>query len=405
MPDATKNHVLRTCFGTLLSADRETGVPVHDAEGRVPLVLRRLSERVGVLCRADDGPILIRSATEGAPAGACRVLPCLIAGADDALSIRLADGHLLTAIPDGTVAIDRRSVGGWEEMRAERTGLWVPGFERLDRAPPLHAAPGPETDVAIARVLAATPATVRAVLPVLAARPDYDRLFSAVRMVLADGEARSVWHTRAHLAGGIAAHGWSIGDHTYGAPSIVDGEYGKLSIGRYCSIAGDVRIVVANHATRTATTYPFASLRRYWPSAPGEVADHEGEGVEIGHNVWIGAGATILSGARIGHGAIIGAEAVVAGEVPPYTTVVGNPGRIIRRRFDEGTVARLLATAWWDWPDHKVDRFVPLLLADDVASFLAAAEASAAEMADEAANGATAAARPPRPSTGAELAA
>ncbi len=135
-----------------------------------------------------------------------------------------------------------------------------------------------------------------------------------------------------------------------------------------------MRIVLANHATETATTYPFAALRRYWPSAPDDVADHVGEGVAIGHNVWIGAGATILPGARIGDGAIIGAEAVVARAVPPYAVAVGNPARITRRRFDDATVGRLLALRWWDWPDAIVDRFVPLLLSEDIAAFLDAAE-------------------------------
>ena len=70
----------------------------------------------------------------------------------------------------------------------------------------------------------------------------------------------------------------------------------------------------------------------------------------IGHDVWIGQGARILPGARIGSGSIIGTGAVVGGQVPPYSIVTGNPGRIARRRFDPGTIDRLLQVAWWDWP-------------------------------------------------------
>ncbi len=157
---------------------------------------------------------------------------------------------------------------------------------------------------------------------------------------------------------------------------MTDAEFGHLEIGRYCSIAGNVQIIVANHAVDRVTTYPFAALHRIWPSAPADRSDHTGDGVVIGHDVWIGQGVTILPGARIGDGAIVGAAAVVAKAVPPFAGVVGNPARVTRRRFDDGTIERLLAVAWWHWPDEKVDRFVPLLLAGDVARFLERAEAS-----------------------------
>lgn len=48
--------------------------------------------------------------------------------------------------------------------------------------------------------------------------------------------------------------------------------------------------------------------------------------------VVIGAGAILLGPIRVGRGARIGAGAVVIKSVPPETTVVGNPGRVIRLR-------------------------------------------------------------------------
>jgi virginiamycin A acetyltransferase len=79
-----------------------------------------------------------------------------------------------------------------------------------------------------------------------------------------------------------------------------------------------------------------------------------GRDTVIGHDVWIGARATILPGAEIGSGTIIGAGAVVGGRIPPYSVVSGNPGRVIRRRFDEGSIARLLEIGWWDWPIERI---------------------------------------------------
>jgi virginiamycin A acetyltransferase len=62
----------------------------------------------------------------------------------------------------------------------------------------------------------------------------------------------------------------------------------------------------------------------------------------------------VLSGVSIGHGAVVGAGAVVARDVPPYAIVVGNPARVARHRFPPEIVERLLALAWWDWPDERL---------------------------------------------------
>ncbi|MCG0238232.1 MAG: serine O-acetyltransferase [Firmicutes bacterium] len=51
----------------------------------------------------------------------------------------------------------------------------------------------------------------------------------------------------------------------------------------------------------------------------------------IGNNVVIGTGARILGAITIGDNCKIGAGAVVLRDVPPNCTVVGNPGRIVRR--------------------------------------------------------------------------
>ncbi len=61
----------------------------------------------------------------------------------------------------------------------------------------------------------------------------------------------------------------------------------------------------------------------------------------MGDDVWIGQGATILFGVTIGKGAVIGARSVVAQNLPPYAVVVGNPGKIIKYRFDEEICAVL----------------------------------------------------------------
>ena len=176
----------------------------------------------------------------------------------------------------------------------------------------------------------------------------------------------------------IAAFGWDIGEHTYGAPHIIEPDSGHLAIGRFCSIAEGVSIALANHQSGFSSTYPFATLRSYWPSAPHDVADHISKGeVRIGNDVWIGANAFIGSGVTIHDGAVIGAHAVVVKDVPPYAVCVGNPGRVVKYRFEPEIITALLKLRWWDWPDEKIDRFLPLILSPDIVAFLNAAEATA----------------------------
>ncbi|NKS84722.1 hypothetical protein GS571_03705 [Rhodococcus hoagii] len=74
----------------------------------------------------------------------------------------------------------------------------------------------------------------------------------------------------------------------------------------------------------------------------------------IGNDVWIGAGATVLSGIAIGDGAIVGAGSVVSRDVEPYSIVVGNPARVIRKRFSDSQIRDLVEIGWWRWPASVV---------------------------------------------------
>jgi virginiamycin A acetyltransferase len=140
--------------------------------------------------------------------------------------------------------------------------------------------------------------------------------------------------------------GVEIGLYTHGGcfePWTVDP---KTKIGRYSSIAYGVRIINVNHPLSFKGTSglffnPALGLCDRW------LVEHNP--LEIGNDVWIGTNAVILPEvSRIGDGAVIGAGAVVNRDVPPYAVVLGNPARLVKYRFSEDVIARLLEEKWWE---------------------------------------------------------
>jgi virginiamycin A acetyltransferase len=131
----------------------------------------------------------------------------------------------------------------------------------------------------------------------------------------------------------------------------------KLIIGKFCAIARDVKFIMngANHKTDGFSTYPFYVFGNGWEYSAPKDGDlpHKGNTV-IGNDVWIGYDSTILPGVRIGNGAIIGAKSVVTKDVPDYAIVAGNPAKVIKYRFEQKIIDKLLSLAWWNWPIKKI---------------------------------------------------
>jgi len=168
---------------------------------------------------------------------------------------------------------------------------------------------------------------------------------------------------------------YSYGKGTYGADVKVHswGEGATLKIGAYCSIAKRVQFFLGGeHRVDWVTTFPFSEKFRQVKHINGHPRT-KGD-IIIGNDVWIGYEALIMSGVTIGDGAVIGARAVVVKDIPPYTIAAGNPAKVIRARFDEETIKKLLAIKWWDWEEARLIRAMPLLLNPDISIFLEAVE-------------------------------
>lgn len=150
----------------------------------------------------------------------------------------------------------------------------------------------------------------------------------------------------------------------------------RLVIGPFCAIAARAQFIMngANHSLSGLSTFPFAIFGNGWDEGFDiESWGKEGRGdTVIGADVWIGTEAMILPGVTVGAGAVIAARSVVTRDVPPYAIVAGNPAQMVRVRHEPGTVARLLALAWWDWPAEKITAMIPAIRAGDLDALEAA---------------------------------
>ena len=92
----------------------------------------------------------------------------------------------------------------------------------------------------------------------------------------------------------------------------------------------------------------------------------------IGNDVWIGDNCVILTGVCISDGAVIAAGSVVTKDVPPYAIVAGNPAKIIKYRFDDKIIDKLLKLRWWnlDMKDLKDISFIDVNKSINTIEFL-----------------------------------
>ncbi|MDO4618544.1 MAG: CatB-related O-acetyltransferase [Clostridia bacterium] len=173
------------------------------------------------------------------------------------------------------------------------------------------------------------------------------------------------------------------GNNRIGKASVFGGSMGRCSymgdncnifadIGRYTSVASDVRTISGKHPTRDwVSTSPvfFSDLKQCGTTYTDKNRFEEfTEKVRIGSDVWIGEGVRILDGVKIGHGAIVAAGAVVTKDVEPYTIVGGVPAKVIRKRFSEKEIEKLLEIRWWEKDEDWIK--ANAVFFSDIGSFL-----------------------------------
>jgi acetyltransferase-like isoleucine patch superfamily enzyme len=114
-----------------------------------------------------------------------------------------------------------------------------------------------------------------------------------------------------------------MGDYVSTGPYCHFGSKSFIDIGSNVAIGSGAHLSAGSHAS----------------DDPDVAVIHQARvsiGIKVEDNVWIGSGAQILDGVTVGRNSIIGAGSVVTQDVQPYTTVLGNPARVVQKRKQGG---------------------------------------------------------------------
>ena len=153
-------------------------------------------------------------------------------------------------------------------------------------------------------------------------------------------------------------------------------QFNQVSIGKYCSIGNNVRVITSTHPMNEfISTHPafYSTMQQAgFTYVQNQKFDeylflNKSTSVSIGNDVWIGDDVMIMGGIEIGDGAILAARALVTKNVGNYEIVGGVPAKLIRHRFPEDEVKYLLAVKWWDKPEQWIRDNAALFL--DVEKF------------------------------------
>jgi len=132
-----------------------------------------------------------------------------------------------------------------------------------------------------------------------------------------------------------------------------------VKMGRYCSVSAGLQVFGPRHRMEYATTCPaidsYLGLIEAHNDFNNGQFDRSGCSFDlqpapvIEDDIWIGQSVALSRNITIGTGSVVGACAVITKNVDPYMVVAGNPARVIRPRFPEKLIERLLQSKWWEY--------------------------------------------------------
>lgn len=164
---------------------------------------------------------------------------------------------------------------------------------------------------------------------------------------------RSAISDRAKVNHGTKIYDSKINSYSYVGPKT---QLINVNIGKFCSIANQCSIGLATHSINNISTSPIFTSKNNgtgysWTSYN---KFQEGHQVNIGNDVWIGTKVIVMGGVNIGNGAIIGAGSIVTKDIPDYAIAVGIPAKVVKYRFNESIIKKLINLKWWDLPVEQL---------------------------------------------------
>ena len=160
----------------------------------------------------------------------------------------------------------------------------------------------------------------------------------------------------------MLTRGTKLCDSTIGRYTRIAGaQVMHSTIGNFSSVAGNTLIGPGQHPTTFITAHRAFYKGIVWhPEWKGNIGFNEGKRINIGSDVWIGQNCLIMDGVTINDGAIIAAGAVVTKDVPSFAVVGGVPAKIIKYRFSNEIIKRLIEIQWWNLPDEEITKRIGL---------------------------------------------
>ncbi|RSC82404.1 CatB-related O-acetyltransferase [Acinetobacter haemolyticus] len=136
----------------------------------------------------------------------------------------------------------------------------------------------------------------------------------------------------------------------------------QLYIGNFVCFGAECVIMMGGnqlHRSDWISTFPF-DTRSFLPA---------GDTI-IGDGCWIGSRAMIMQGVTLDEGAIVATGAIVTQNVPPYTIVGGVPAKVIKSRFTETEIEKLLSLKLYERDEKQILKMREQLQTNNIDSLL-----------------------------------